>query len=332
MNRVFLQIFALLTLALPLVGCSQGKVGTKSRPFTMYFVPPADAEGILSTADGASKFVAKFVSQGLYGKDKGFYVKSAIPLDYVTVVEAFATKKADFATFQTFPYILAKDIKKEDVEPILTVVRGKNERTYRGQIIVRAGSGINSLKDLNGKKFAYTDPSSTSGFLLPHKLLKDKGIKLGQVVFGKKHDNVVTMVYQKQVDAGATYYSPPIEKMINGKKVLYHRDARQRVVTQFPDVFKKVKIIAFTDPIPNEPWVIRRHLFKDDAMNKKVIGLVKEALKAYAKTPQGSKALNSYYDLTGLIDATNSMYDGIRKIVLGSKINLEKMFAPKKKG
>ena len=67
----------------------------------------------------------------------------------------------------------SKDIKKYDVEAIFTVVRNNNEMTYKSQIITRKDSGINSLKDLNGKSFAFTDPASTSGYILPSKLLQN---------------------------------------------------------------------------------------------------------------------------------------------------------------
>ena len=98
---------------------------------------------------------------------------------------------------------------------------------YQGQIIAHVDSGISSVADLNGKKFAYTDPSSTSGYMFPKKILKENSVTLSDEVFATKHDNVVTMIYQRQVDAGATYYSAPSE---DGKI----RDARSRVKTQFP--------------------------------------------------------------------------------------------------
>jgi len=331
MMRLLTTVLPLMILVSALVGCADAEVGTKRRPFTMYFVPHQDTEGILTTAKGASDFVAKYVSQELYGKDDGFYVKTAIPVDYVAVVEAFGTKKADFATVHTFAYILAHDIKHYDVEPILTVVRGENERSYVGQIIVRSDSKINSIKDLNGKKFAFTDPSSTSGFLLPKKLFDEQGVKLGEFVFGKKHDTVVAMVYQGQVDAGATYYSPPLEVEKDGNKMLEYRDARKRVVTQFPDVFEKIKIIGFTEKSPNEPWIIRNGLYKDAEKEALVRKLVKEALVAYSKTPQGAAALAQYYDLTGLVDASPDLYAGIRELVLKSDINIESMFRDQKK-
>jgi D-methionine transport system substrate-binding protein len=65
-----------------------------------------------------AKFVSKYVSQKIYNKDEGFYVKSSVPTSYIAVVEAFGTKKADFATFSTFAYILTRDIKKYPIEAV----------------------------------------------------------------------------------------------------------------------------------------------------------------------------------------------------------------------
>ncbi|MEI7440470.1 MAG: phosphate/phosphite/phosphonate ABC transporter substrate-binding protein, partial [bacterium] len=201
-----------------LISCSESKVGTKNRPFAMYFIPSVDAQKLTNVSAEMAKFVSKYVSQKIYNKDEGFYVKSSVPTSYIAVVEAFGTKKADFATFSTFAYILTRDIKKYPIEALVLTKRANGEKTYKGQIIARADSGIKSLADLKGKTFAYTDASSTSGFILPSKMLKDQGIQVKNSVFALKHDNVVTMVYQKQVDAGATYYSSPETVEVNGKK------------------------------------------------------------------------------------------------------------------
>ena len=40
-------------------------------------------------------------------------------------------------------------------------------------------------------------------------MFEKMGIKPSETVFAMRHDNVVTMVYQGQVAAGATYYAPP---------------------------------------------------------------------------------------------------------------------------
>lgn len=324
-----------LSIILPLAllflqHCSDAPVGSKSRPFTMYFVPSVDAQKLSTASDSITAFVAKYVSQKLYNKDSGFYVKGAVPASYIAVVEAFGTKKADFATFNTFSYVLAKDIKKYSVEAVLLVLRNNHERTYKGQIITRVDSGINKLEDLNGKKFAFTDAASTSGFILPAKLLQDSHIKLADQIFAQKHDNVVTMVYQKQVDAGATYYSLPEEVEENGKKVSKITDARARVLTQFPDVEKKVKIIGFTPDIPNEPWVIRGNLFEDAAKNTEIKNLIVEAVLAFAETEAGKLALHDLATGTGLEKVTDDTYADVRKIFTSANLNFEELLSKTK--
>jgi len=319
-----------LALTMFLGACADAPVGTKKRPFTMYFIPSVDAEKIAHTAKSLTDYVSKSVSQKLYGKDKGFYVKSAIPTSYIAVVEALGTKRADFAAFTTFAYILARDIKKYDVEAVLTILRNKGETTYKAQILAHVDSGIKTLEDLKGKRFAYTDPASTSGYILPSRLIKSKNIELGKTVFAHKHDNVVTMIYQRQVDAGATYYSMPRVTIKNGKKVTEITDARARVKTQFPDVEDKIKIIAFTQDIPNEPWVIRTNLYKDPAQTTKVKEAVIEALLAFVKTEEGKEMLQILSTGTGLIPVDDSVYDDIRKIVTNTDLNIENLLNKKK--
>ncbi|MEZ4813946.1 MAG: phosphate/phosphite/phosphonate ABC transporter substrate-binding protein [Bdellovibrionota bacterium] len=320
------KLFALLTIAL-LASCSDGKVGSKERPFSMYFIPSVDAQKLNNVSSDMAKYVSKYVSQKLYQKDEGFYVKASVPTSYIAVVEAFGTKKADFATFNTFSYILTRDIKKYPIEAVIITLRGDGEKTYKGQIIARADSGIKTLEDLKGKTFAYTDAASTSGFILPSKLLRDKGIELKDTVFAQKHDNVVTMVYQKQVDAGATYYSNPItEELEGGKKVTKITDARARVMTQFPDVEKAVNIIGYTEEIPNEPWVLRTNLYDDPAENEKIKGYVVDALQAFGETAEGRVAIKELATATSLERVTDATYEGIRQIILANKdLNLEEI-------
>jgi phosphonate transport system substrate-binding protein len=173
--------------------------------------------------------------------------------------------------------------------------------TYQSQIIARADSKVKSLKDIDGKKFAFVDPASASGYLMPAKLFADNKIKPAQTVFANKHDNVVMMVYQKQVDAGATYYSAPQDGKIE--------DARQLVLAQYPDIEEKVKIIQLTDPIPNDPIVMRADL--DEKMKSTVV----DALIKFMDTPEGQKSLKEVFGITGMIRSSDERYDGVREIL-----------------
>jgi len=322
LHLIFSLCFLFVT-ALFFTGCTERKVGSRGRPLSIYFVPSVDSEQVSHTAHEAAIFVSRYISQKLYGEDTGYFVKSEVPTSYIAVVEAFGTSRADFAALNTYSYILAKDIKEYPVEVAFTVIRGKDERFYKGQIIARADSGINSVEDLRGRRFAYTDPASTSGYILPMQLFKQRDIELGSYVFANKHDNVVTMVYQNQVDAGATFYSPPEIIEEGGKKRENIRDARVRVKTQFPDVEQRVRIIGFTQEIPNDPWVIRSELYSDPEENKKMIELIKEALLEFSKTDIGKKTLHDIYSITGIAPATDDLYADIRSVVLETKIDLE---------
>ncbi len=277
MFKQLLTLTLLLTVSFT-VACTEREVGTKKRPLQFYFLPAIDAHQLSVAGKSLEKYLSRHLSQELYGKDKGFYVESAVPTSYLTVAEAFGTKKADLAAFNVFGYILAKDIKKYPVKAIFTVKRSDGKTYYQSQIVAHVDSGIKNLNDLNGKKFAFSDVASTSGYIVPSKMLKDAGIKLSDRVFANRHDNVITMVYNKQVDAGSTYYSSPVEEVVNGKKVTRYRDARDRVATQYPDVFEKVKIIKISQHIPNEPWVLRTNLFKDPVKNERVTKAIIKAL------------------------------------------------------
>jgi phosphonate transport system substrate-binding protein len=114
-----------------------------------------------------------------------------------------------------------------------------------------------------------------------------------------------------------------MEKEVDGKKVMEIRDARLRVKTQYPDVEDKVRIIGFTQEIPNEPWVIRSNLFKDPAQNQKVKDAVKEAILAFMATPEGKKAIKDIYSVEGLVPVNDDAYNELRKIIAASNLDLE---------
>ena len=202
---------------------------------------------------------------------------------------------------------------KYGAEAKLRIVRDNNQTSYKGQFITRYDSGIDSLQDINGRSFAYVDPSSTSGYILPKAMLERMHIKPSETVFAMRHDNVVTMVYQGQVAAGATYYAPPDPKT---GEIL---DARMRVEKQFPDVAQKIKIIGFTEDIPNDPWVFRKDM--DKGMENKII----DALIKFVHTDAGKKAMYDIYDIVGLVRTKDSDYNKLRKLLEEQHISFENL-------
>jgi phosphonate transport system substrate-binding protein len=296
----------LVMLAMAMTACtgSRGELGTEKNPIKLYFVPSVDAKVI---EDNSKKF------REYLEKNTPYKFEVSIPQSFVAVVEAFGTKRADVAAMNTFGYALAN--KKYGAEARLTVLR-HGSPTYQSQFITRTDSKIKTIEDLEGKKLAFVDPASTSGYLVPLKTLKDKNIKPKETVFAMKHDSVVSMVYQGQVDAGATFYSPPSEGKIE--------DARRLVKTQYPDVEEKVKIVELSTPVPNDPIVFRKDLTEDMKMK------IAQAFKDFVKTSEGQTAFKEIYGVTELKDATDVDYQATLKMYEDLGVNLNEMATGKK--
>lgn len=293
--------FGTLFYAAVLMSCARqaAPLGSAENPLKFYFLPSVDAQVIADKSDVVKHYLDTHTP---------YTFSVGLPSSYVAVVEAFGTKRADMAILNTFGYLMANE--RYGARAVLTALR-LGEDSYKAEIIVRTDSKISKLTELQGKKFAYVDPASTSGFFMPAKLFKEKGIALGETVFAKKHDNVVTMVYQKQVDAGACFYAPPDSSGV--------QDARRLVKTQFPDVAEKISILALTDAIPNDPIVFGKHV--PLAIQVQVVA----ALKAFMETPQGRAAFMSLYGITGFKPSSDASYDPVRAMLKDLSLNAKEL-------
>ena len=276
-----------------LIGCTKkekAELGSAENPIKMFFVPSVDIKVIEDNSEEIKKYLEEVTP---------YKFKISVPASYIAVVEAFGTKRADIAALNTFGYLLANE--KYGAQAGLTVIR-YGENTYKAQFISLKSGPIQKLEDLQGKKLAFVDPASTSGYLLPLKVLKDRKITPKETMFAMRHDSVVSMVYQGQVDGGATFYSPA---SADGEI----QDARRFVKTQYPDVEDKVQILELTDSIPNDPIVFRKGLPSE--MKKSI----QRALMEFVKTEKGRASLESIFGITDLVTATDKDYEPVRKLL-----------------
>lgn len=301
-SKLLLAFFMpLLLLALVTTSCTskKGELGTEKNPVKLFFIPSVDAKVI----EDNSKLFKDFLE-----KNTPYKFEVGIPQSFIAVVEAFGTKRADVAAINTFGYMLAH--KKYGAEARITFIR-HGSPTYQAQFIAKEGGPIKTVADFAGKKMAFVDPASTSGFLLPKKILKDRNIVPKEEVFAMRHDSVVSMIYQGQVDGGATFYSPKAGDEI--------QDARRLVKAQYPDVEQKIKIIELTDPIPNDPMVFRKDL--PEEMKKVIV----EALFKFVATPEGKAAFDKVYGVTELKLATDADYEPVVKMFESLNVDVESM-------
>ncbi len=256
---------------------SLGKTGN---PVRMMFVPSGEAQIILK---GGEEIAA------LLARETGLAIKASVATSYAAVIEAMGAGKADIGWLPPFSYVLARE--KYNVD-LLYIVAHFGRPFYRGQILVRADSEIQTLADLKGKSFAFVDPASTSGHLYPKTLLLKKGFNpdafFSRSRFAGSHNAVVLSVMKGEVDAGATY-----------------EGARAAVARSFPEVYKKLRVIAYTPQIPNDTICARKGL--DKSLKEKI----RQGLLKISKSPEGAKLMKQAYGISGLIDL-DGMFDSVR--------------------
>ncbi|MEJ1242063.1 phosphate/phosphite/phosphonate ABC transporter substrate-binding protein [Chryseolinea sp. T2] len=237
------------------------------------------------------------------GKETGVTINLIIPSSYDELVDGFGKPNPCFAIMSSLSYVHANK-KHEAVVKLRTVRYGRS--VYQGMIVVSANSNVKDIKDLNGKSIAFTDELSTSGYLYPKSMMQKAGVKAGNEVFARKHDEVIKLVYEGKADAGAAFYSPPSSK---GEI----HDARARVKAKYPDVEKKVIVLATTDPIPNDPIVFSKK-FDPETARKLYTALVKLSTDA-----QGKQVLLELYGTEGFTKASDSDYNSLRSLLTSLK-------------
>lgn len=255
------------------------------------YLTPSVSEQVLKTN---GEYIKNYLE-----KEAGVTLQLRIPKSYDQLIDDFGQQKSCIAFMSSQSYVVANTRHNAVVK--LRIVRA-NHSVYQGMIVTQISSGIKTLKDLDGKTIAYTDELSTSGYLYPKKILEKENIKPAKEIFLKKHDEVVKQVYEKKVDAGAAFFSPPGP---NGEI----RDARGRVMSQYPDVEKKVIVLAKTDPIPNDPVVFSKNF---DAVQANKICM---ALMKLSKEEKGKQVLMDLYGTEGFVRASDADYNSLRQVM-----------------
>ncbi len=125
---------------------------------------------------------------------------------YGTIVDYFRSSEVDGAFLGSFSYVLAHTIAGAEVLVRAEDLDGRS--MSRGVIFVRKDSGIKSIKDMKGKRFAFVDKATTSVYLLPLAYFKKMGIEnykayLKEAYFTGTHTGAIYDVLDGKADIGA---------------------------------------------------------------------------------------------------------------------------------
>lgn len=187
--------------------------------------------------------------------------------------------------FSETPFIALELMEQGLAEPLMREWK-KGVAEYHTVIIARREGDVRSLADLPGRKFAFEDAGSTSGYLLPRAALEASGLSLAKLdnprgeprdgrvgySFANGEINVVAWVNRGLADAGA----------ISNLDWQNPEKAPERLRSD-------LTIIHETESITRSLMMVRQAL---DADVKRRLALILEHMH---ETPEGRIALKRYF-------------------------------------
>ncbi|UOQ95446.1 phosphate/phosphite/phosphonate ABC transporter substrate-binding protein [Halobacillus shinanisalinarum] len=251
-------------------------------------VIPAQTEGSM---DNAMNKLQSILNEKLNRE-----VKVEVYPDYNGVVEALNYDKINMAYLGPLTYVIAHQ--KSGAKAIITqLIDG--EPFYHSYIITHSDQPWNSLDEMLQKPeevaFAFGDPNSTSGTLIPSIELEERGSyqsnenhKFKSVRYTGSHDASALAVQNKQVDAAAID-SAIFNQLVESGKI----DKEQ------------LRVIWKSDKIFQYPWAVHKDT------DQETINKLQEAFLGI----EDQEILDAF-GATGFTKASNEDYENIRQAAL----------------
>src|SRR5262249_50691151 len=132
-------------------------------------------------------------------------VRQVVVGDYQELVDAVCEGEVDFAWMSPLSFVRSA----ERGAGVVALAQRYGRPTYEAAIIVRAGSPLISLADINRHSIAYVDRESASGYLFPADLIGRELGRPSEVLseqhFVGSHKAACDAVRRRWTDAGVTY-------------------------------------------------------------------------------------------------------------------------------
>jgi phosphonate transport system substrate-binding protein len=206
---------------------------------------------------------------------------------YGTIIDYFRSSEVDGAFLGSFSYVLVHTMTGAEVLVRAEDLYGRS--MSRGIIFARKDSGIKSIRDMKGKRFAFVDKATASGYLLPLAYFKEMGI-----------ENYKT--YFKEVYFAGTY-TEAIHDVLDGKADI--GAAKNTVFEKVEAIDSRVKneliVLERFPEVPEGGLVVRKGL--DVALKNEL----KKVLLDMYKDPDGQNVLEKF-GARRFVDTTDTDY------------------------
>ena len=134
----------------------------------------------------------------------GINVEPIVGADYTATITAARNGNLDVAWLSPKPYVTARTQGAEIVPVVKWINKDTGIAGYKSLLITHRDTGIKSLADAQGRTFAFNDPESTSGFLVPTVFFLEREIVpenyFSEVFLLGSHEATAMAVASNEVD------------------------------------------------------------------------------------------------------------------------------------
>ncbi len=233
----------------------------------------------------ATEIIKKFAPLAAYLSEKtGQTFQVKVSKTYQSHIEAVGQGFIDMAYLGPASYV--KLVQNFGAQRLLACLEINGKPYFHGIITARKDSPITALEQLAGKKFAFSDPNSTMGHLVPRYMLWEKGVsieRLKKADFLNSHHDVALGVLGGYYDAGGL---------------------KEEVFYEYKN--RGLKLLAQSPPIAEHLFVAGKNL--EICAAEEIRGLLinlkdKPVLTAIKPT------------VTGLVTVTDADYETLRRVL-----------------
>jgi len=236
--------------------------------------------------------------------DLGVPVKLFTPADYDGVIQGLLGGSLDYAWLGASAYAKIYLTDPKAVEVKLIKQNLDDSTGYYSIGFTRKDTGITSMDDAKGKVFAFADPNSTSGYLVPGAELTAKYGKLeeyfGEVKMSGGHEQSIVGVANGDFDAGVAW----ADGLGNWEDGYNSGAFRKAADSGLVDMSNLVEIWR-SEVIPEGPMVVRKALPAD--VKDKVTALTANLWE----TDKACAYAVAAGDAKDFIPVEHSMYEGV---------------------
>ena len=220
---------------------------------------------------------------------------------YGEINELLGVGQIDLAFICSGPYAAGKEIYQFE---LVATPQVQKSNFYQSYLIVNKASQIKRLEDLKGRVFAFTDPDSNTGKLVPSYWLFEMGEQpetyFSKTIYTYSHDNSILAVAKALVDGAA----------IDGLIWEYYHQ-------KDPVFTSRTRIIRKSEPYGIPPIVASKYL-SPELKNR-----IQQLFFSMHRDPKGQKILGELM-IDRFIAPKDEWYDSIRQMDLKIALMEEK--------